>query len=120
MKDGQGADRVSAEEERGIAAGRESSSPRTAPPRSAKGTPVIGDRRRLFYYVRVSALESPEQPSSSRAGGAGVRWTAAILLIVALAAAVSVDVVKTGFGNKGDEATYVSMALSVAFDHDLN
>jgi hypothetical protein len=69
--------------------------------------------------VRVSALESPEHPSSSHAGGAGVRWTAAILLIVALAAAVSVDVVKTGFGNKGDEATYVSMALSAAFDHDL-
>jgi hypothetical protein len=45
--------------------------------------------------------------------------TAAILLIVSLAAALSVDVVKTGYGNKGDEATYVSMALSVAFDHDL-
>jgi hypothetical protein len=38
---------------------------------------------------------------------------------VALAAALSVDVVKTGFGVKGDEATYVSMALSLAYDHDL-
>ena len=37
----------------------------------------------------------------------------------ALAAALSVDVVKTGFGIKGDEATYVSMALSLAYDHDL-
>jgi hypothetical protein len=43
----------------------------------------------------------------------------AILLIVSLAAAVSVDVVKTDNGIKGDEATYVSMALSMAFDHDL-
>ena len=43
----------------------------------------------------------------------------AVLLIVALAAALSVDVVKTGFGVKGDEATYVSMALSLAYDHDL-
>ena len=43
----------------------------------------------------------------------------AILLIVSLAAAISVDVVKTDNGIKGDEATYVSMALSIAFDHDL-
>jgi hypothetical protein len=41
------------------------------------------------------------------------------LLVVALAAALSVDVVKTGFGIKGDEATYVSMGLSAAYDHDL-
>src|SRR5947207_3066641 len=33
----------------------------------------------------------------------------AVLLVVALAAALSVDVVKTGFGIKGDEATCVSM-----------
>jgi hypothetical protein len=45
--------------------------------------------------------------------------TGAVLLVVALAAALSVDVVKTGFGIKGDEATYVSMALSLAYDHDL-
>src|SRR3954469_24347840 len=43
----------------------------------------------------------------------------AVLLVVALAAALSVDVVKTGFGVKGDEATYVSMALSLAYDHNL-
>jgi len=42
-----------------------------------------------------------------------------VLLVVALAAAVSVDVVRAGYGVKSDEATYVSMALSVAFDHDL-
>jgi hypothetical protein len=44
---------------------------------------------------------------------------AAILLIVALCAAISVDVVKTGYGVKGDEATYVMMALSAAYDGDL-
>jgi hypothetical protein len=42
-----------------------------------------------------------------------------VLLIVCLAAAMSVDVVKTGFGLKGDEATYVASGLSAAFDRDL-
>jgi hypothetical protein len=42
-----------------------------------------------------------------------------ILLIVCLAAALSVDVVKTGYGIKGDEATYVASGLSAAFDGDL-
>jgi len=37
-----------------------------------------------------------------------------------MAAAISVDVVRTGFGVKGDEATYVAMTLSAAFDHDLS
>jgi hypothetical protein len=67
--------------------------------------------------VPVSALESPDRPVAS--AGVGVRWVGAILLIVSLAAAISVDVVKTDNGIKGDEATYVSMALSIAFDHDL-
>jgi hypothetical protein len=42
-----------------------------------------------------------------------------VLLIVALAAALTTDVVKTLFGIKGDEATYVAMALSLAHDYDL-
>jgi hypothetical protein len=45
--------------------------------------------------------------------------TATVLLIVALAAALTTDVVKTLFGIKGDEATYVAMTLSLAYDHDL-
>ena len=52
--------------------------------------------------------------------GTIVATVAAILLAVSLAAALSVDVVKNGFGTKGDEATYVAMALSVAYDHDLS
>ncbi len=45
----------------------------------------------------------------------------AVLLLLALGsyAALSVDVVRTGFGIKGDEATYVAMALSAAYDGDL-
>jgi hypothetical protein len=42
-----------------------------------------------------------------------------LVLVVASAAAWSVDVVRTGYGVKGDEATYVAMALSVAHDGDL-
>ena len=63
----------------------------------------------------VSSVPAP----SVRAGSAAV-VTGAILLIVALVAAMSVDVVKTGFGIKGDEASYVAMALSLAYDHDLS
>jgi hypothetical protein len=50
---------------------------------------------------------------------AGTAVAGAMLLILGLAAALSVDVVKTGQGIKSDEATYVAMALSVAYDHDL-
>jgi hypothetical protein len=44
----------------------------------------------------------------------------AAALIAILIAAGSVDVARSGFGVKGDEATYASMALSLAFDHDLS
>ena len=53
------------------------------------------------------------------AGGSGAPLTAAVLLIVMLAAAISVDVVRAGYKIKGDEATYVAMALSAAYDRDL-
>ena len=56
-------------------------------------------------------------PAAPARAGAVV---AAVLLIVSLAAALSVDVVKTGYGVKSDEATYVAMALSVAYDRDLS
>ncbi len=45
--------------------------------------------------------------------------TGAILLIVTLAAAISIDVPRAGYKIKGDEATYVGMALSMAYDRDL-
>jgi hypothetical protein len=55
-----------------------------------------------------------------RVWSGGAALTGAVLLIVGLAAAISIDVVKTGFGIKGDEATYVAMALSVAHDGNLS
>jgi hypothetical protein len=65
----------------------------------------------------MSSLRPGDAGAAS--GRAGAAVIGAILLIVALAAAVSVDVVKAGQGVKGDEATYVAMALSLAYDHDL-
>ncbi|MES1256727.1 MAG: hypothetical protein ABUS56_14015, partial [Acidobacteriota bacterium] len=56
---------------------------------------------------------------SSPPSRAGAVAATSVLLVVVLAAALSVDVVRIGFGLKGDEATYVAMALSAAFDHDL-
>ena len=53
-----------------------------------------------------------------RRGDSGVVVTV-VLLIVGCFAALSVDVYPTGYGLKGDEATYVAMALSVAHDGDL-
>ena len=47
------------------------------------------------------------------------RLAALLVLVVGAYAALSVDVVRTGFGIKGDEATYVAMALSAAHDGDL-
>jgi hypothetical protein len=62
--------------------------------------------------------------TGSAAGGprpTRAAWlTGAILLVVALAAAVSVDVVRNGYGARADEATYVAMTLSAAYDHDFS
>jgi hypothetical protein len=61
---------------------------------------------------------TPETPASPDAHG-GAALTGAILLVAALAVAISVDVPRAGYGVKGDEATYVAMALSMAYDGDL-
>src|SRR5262245_62853845 len=63
----------------------------------------------------ASAVSTAPAPSER-----GVAIIGAVLLIVALAAAISVDVVKNGYGVKSDEATYVSMALSLAYDRNLS
>jgi hypothetical protein len=49
----------------------------------------------------------------------GATLVGAVLLVIGLAAAVSIDVVPTGYGVKSDEATYVGMTLSLVYDHDL-
>ena len=45
--------------------------------------------------------------------------TAGILLVIGCGAALSIDVVRAGYGLKGDEASYITMALSAAHDGDL-
>lgn len=49
----------------------------------------------------------------------GAACLAVVLFAAGAAIARSVDVVRAGYGVKQDEATYVSMALSLAYDHDL-
>ena len=63
-------------------------------------------------------------PDTSR--GVFGRWradpgalAAALILILGGWASLSVDAVQAGDGIKGDEATYVAMAFSVAYDRDL-
>jgi hypothetical protein len=68
--------------------------------------------------VRVPSTTTIVAPAAPARGGAGV--VGAVLLVVGLAAAWSIDVVKAGQGVKGDEATYVAMALSVAYDHNVS
>ncbi|MEQ1868444.1 MAG: glycosyltransferase 87 family protein [Vicinamibacterales bacterium] len=57
------------------------------------------------------------------AGSAGsppfVRLAGVLLVTVLIAAALSIDVPRTAYKIKSDEATYVAMTLSVAFDHDF-
>ena len=77
-----------------------------------------------------SDMIDPMNPTSASTGGDGPRvalssmrdpglLVALALLWVGSAVALSIDVPRTGFGIKGDEATYVAMALSVAYDGDL-
>ncbi len=67
--------------------------------------------------------QSPESPAenrvSSRLASAVERWLAFFVLIGMVWAALNIDPPRTGIGLKGDEATYVSMALSAAYDGDL-
>src|SRR5436190_23963449 len=49
--------------------------------------------------------------------GPAIVWL--VLLALSGALAMSVDVPRTAYGIKSDEATYVAAALSVAFDGDL-
>ena len=71
-------------------------------------------------------MTMPAQTGGAGPGSAGPRFhwnpgyvAAALLLIFGSCAALSLDVVRAGFGLKGDEATYVAMALSAAHDGDL-
>ena len=61
---------------------------------------------------RLGGRATPRRPDPA------IVVTAAIL-VVGCGAALSIDAVRTPYGLKGDEATYVAMALSVAYDGDL-
>lgn len=50
----------------------------------------------------------------------GTALVGLVLLVIALSAAVSMDVARGLYGIKGDESTYVAMTLSVAYDGDLS
>ena len=65
-------------------------------------------------------LASPALDAAPAPRGRGFAIVGVFLHVVALAAAISVDVVKNGFGVKSDEATYVSMALSAAYDRNFS
>ena len=65
-----------------------------------------------------SSRRSPPPAAGTRPAGPATA-AALVILLAGAAAALSIDVVETGFSIKGDEATYVSMALSAAFDGDL-
>lgn len=66
-----------------------------------------------------SSVESSEAPGE-RSDHSTSALAGVVLLVVALAAAISVDVVRAGYGVKGDEATYVAMTWSLARDGDLS
>jgi hypothetical protein len=58
--------------------------------------------------------------AQSRSPAARVaRWFAGCVLAAALLGVAQVDVPSVTLGPKGDESTYVSMALSLAYDRDL-
>lgn len=64
----------------------------------------------------------PPEEHVHRAGGRRFdpgRLAAVLLLVTGSCAALSVDVVRVGSEIKGDEATYIAMALSAAYDGDL-
>jgi len=60
------------------------------------------------------AQTAPERTSHT---GPFVVWI--VLVVVGAAFAVSIDVVRGGYGIKSDEATYMATALSAAYDGDL-
>ncbi len=66
----------------------------------------------------MTAMGGDGAGKRSRRADTGVVATV-VLLVVGCYAALSVDVVRTGYGLKGDEATYVAMAFSMAHDGDL-
>src|SRR5439155_25100651 len=76
-----------------------------------------------FDMTMPAVAQQPSSPAAVPASGwsrhRGAALLGVVLLVVVTAAALSVDVVRAGYGIKADEATYVSMAMSVAYDGNL-
>lgn len=77
-----------------------------------------------LFAVQMSSESAPSDPPPPGPGAHSARgrldlWLALFLLVACLWAALTVDPIRTGFGIKGDEATYAAMALSAAYDGDL-
>lgn len=68
----------------------------------------------------ASDAPPPAPPVAAASGARLDLWLAGFLAVACLWAALTVDPVRTGFGIKGDEATYAAMALSAAYDGDLS
>lgn len=68
--------------------------------------------------VAGSSIDRKPVPATSR--HAGALALVLVLFLVGAAVALSVDVPRTGYGVKGDEATYIAIALSAAFDGNLS
>lgn len=80
------------------------------------------------YYIRVIPATpfAPAVSASASTGASAPRRrvnagpvTAVMLLAAGVAAALSIPLGPSGFGIKGDEATYVTMAFSAAYDLDF-
>jgi hypothetical protein len=57
---------------------------------------------------------------SSAPSHRGPALLAGVVFVLAAVAALGIDVPRAGYGIKSDEATYVTMALSIAFDGDVS
>ena len=77
----------------------------------------------LVYSTSVRPAPTAPDPDPARTSWSVTRDPALQLVLLVFAvlfiAALSMNVVRTTYGIKGDEATYVAMALSIAHDGDL-
>ena len=72
----------------------------------------------MLPYGASSSGDEPA-PAPRRRPGAGA-VVAIVLLALACSAALSVNVVRATYSPKGDESTYVAMAISLAYDHNMS
>ena len=87
----------------------------------------IGNFCQRFWSSLVGRAPLPGEARADSGGTADVTVRGfdpglvaiGLLLLLGACTALTVDVVRTTYGVKGDEATYVAMALSVVYDGDL-